>query len=125
MTVTIADIAPYNTYTITCNASLPRDVTGLRLDISWEDVVTGETLTANETITIETVLTQTRGVDVYSSVLRITETVRGDQVLNRRCVAEAVYVMLGMEVNTIPITMESATARVTMNGMKTVFDLRG
>ena len=35
--VTIANVVPYNEYTLTCTATLPNEVTGLEYDFEWTD----------------------------------------------------------------------------------------
>ena len=119
--IVIADVAPYNTYTITCNVSLPSDVTGLRVNITWQDARSGEILTPNGTITIETTTAiQIKSSRLYTSVLTITENVRGPTMLIRKCVAEVSHVTVddnGLEVGSFPIAVESNTTQVTVNGM--------
>ena len=100
--VTIANLPPYNSYTLLCNASFPQDQLST-LNISWWDFDAGAELLPNGSITIQTsvntVLVGGQSFTNYSSELTISEigfsSITETSTVFRGCIANVVFRGMG------------------------------
>ena len=91
--ITVADVAPFNNYTIACTASLPSELQFFTMNLSWIDMAIGQPIQANSSIQIQTFSTSMvlggESIVVYNSVLMAREMTSGSY--NRLCRADVTY----------------------------------
>lgn len=91
--ITIADVPPYNSYTLGCSARLrlpqPHFLT---LNFSWFDFSSGTELLSNDTISVQSFTTTTSINDtVFMSELTERVVMERNSVLRKGCSVNVVY----------------------------------
>lgn len=96
-------MSPFNNYTITCDAFLPNDVTGLSIVIEWAAIPQPDPqnanipqipviLTSNETVMIvDGSSSMEDGLIIYSSVLSVVHDSGETGSLTRNCIVRVVF----------------------------------
>ena len=79
--ITLADVPPYNNYTLYCNANLPLEFQFFNINLSWFDMETGQQVLPNDSIVIQNI-SGTSGlagetITTYTSMLAVWESRNG------------------------------------------------
>ena len=105
----IPSVSPYNTFNITCAASVPADVS-LEWSFTWLDATTDEQFTPSETIGI---ISSTSG-SLANSVLHITMEERAG-FYQPMCIAKLLSSLTGE--SSVVATENSTSVNVTVTGV--------
>ena len=111
--IIIADVPPYNNYTLTCNATIPRDL--IHLQVSFTIYRSSVIASANFTPVDDCVSIMFTGDRLCSYAVAFTEMANLPDAPERICSVELVYIDSETS-EVISVARENASALLLVNG---------